>query len=460
MIDGLSFLDKDRIQLEDRNIALAQTDSITQLKEKALLYSANNKPEDATTYILKYVNATGDLSIINDHVFENIIYSEDYLNIKNRFRANLNPISILYLFAGFLGFFVFVVLMFKKEVDRVSTLLIGLFILFHSLFLLHFILYVINVEYQLPHSLYISTTFSFLYGPLLYFYFKRIIFDYKFRWIDSAHLIPSIFLFLYILPYYQLSGLEKFQIMFGQTNMLLPGGNVIVVGKIISLSIYAILVVKMYRNFASTNGSKLNKNKVLWQRNIIFIFAAYVISYVFYAGTITELIDFPGLMHLQMLVMVSLVFYVAYVSYVQPEVFKGKVVLANPSNLFKYTKSRLTPSYSTELKQTLLRLLDQEKIYKMNNLNLELLSERLGTNRHNASQVINEHFNMNFFELINSYRIKEALRILENDSNNSLNIIEVAYEVGFNNKVTFNKSFKKILSQTPTQYLNTLRAVS
>ena len=66
------------------------------------------------------------------------------------------------------------------------------------------------------------------------------------------------------------------------------------------------------------------------------------------------------------------------------------------------------------------------------------------------------HFNLNFFELINKYRINEALDILKNDTQKKLNIIDVAYEVGFNNKVTFNKSFKKILAQTTTQYLNAL----
>jgi AraC-like DNA-binding protein len=58
---------------------------------------------------------------------------------------------------------------------------------------------------------------------------------------------------------------------------------------------------------------------------------------------------------------------------------------------------------------------------------------------------------------MNKYRIAEALEILKDDSKD-LSIIQVAYEVGFNNKVTFNKSFKKHVSQTPSQYLLSLRA--
>ena len=88
---------------------------------------------------------------------------------------------------------------------------------------------------------------------------------------------------------------------------------------------------------------------------------------------------------------------------------------------------------------------------------MTILSERLGTSRHNTSQIINEHFNMNFFELINKYRIAEALEIIKEDSNNNLSMIDVAYEVGYNNKVTFNKSFKKYAFSTPTQFLKSLQ---
>ena len=59
---------------------------------------------------------------------------------------------------------------------------------------------------------------------------------------------------------------------------------------------------------------------------------------------------------------------------------------------------------------------------------------------------------MGFHELINKYRIEEAKKILHNDEQKNLNIIDIAYEVGYNNKVTFNKAFKKDTQLTPSQY--------
>jgi len=253
-----------------------------------------------------------------------------------------------------------------------------------------------------------------------------------------------------------MTGLEKFNVMFGQLGWLLPGANLIIIGKILSLSVYGFLVYDIYRkNTPKLNA--MNKMVVLWQRNIIAIFAVYTFSYVLYAGSITGLITYPPLLHIQIIVMVSLVFYVAYISYAQPEIFRGKVSIIDPSGLYKYKKSGLTPSFSSELKDKLVYLLDDEKIYRQSDINLEKLMHMMETTRHNASQVINEHFGLNFFELMNKYRIAEALEILKDDSN-KLSIIQVAYEVGFNNKVTFNKSFKKLVSQTPSQYLLSLRA--
>jgi YesN/AraC family two-component response regulator len=268
--------------------------------------------------------------------------------------------------------------------------------------------------------------------------------------------VPSLLLLLYILPFYGLSPLEKFNVMFNQSTLLLPGAYIIITVKILSLTVYAYLVFRIYNKYRSNN--ERDKYKNLWQRNIIALHITYTLAYIIYSGNITGILEYPILFHLQVMVMVSVVLYVSYITYIRPEVFEGKIALVDPINLFKYKKSGLTSAYSNELKETLLQLLTEEKIYKQNNLRLETLAQMLGTTRHNASQVINEHFNMNFFELINTYRINAAQEIFKNDTYNNLNIIEVAYEVGFNNKVTFNKSFKKHASLTPSQFIKAIQA--
>ena len=156
-------------------------------------------------------------------------------NFKNRHKLHFNLLSIFYLFAGFLGLFLFVMLNLKKGVNRKSTFLISLFVLLHSLFIIHLSLYLINCHYYFPHTLLLSTAFIFFYGPLIYFYFKITVTDYKLKWVNSLHLLPPLVLLGYIYPIYRLSAKEKFVILFNQEEILLSEVNYIVIGKIISL---------------------------------------------------------------------------------------------------------------------------------------------------------------------------------------------------------------------------------
>ena len=100
-----------------------------------------------------------------------------------------------------------------------------------------------------------------------------------------------------------------------------------------------------------------------------------------------------------------MVLYIGYSANIQPNVFNGVITYTN--GLFpKYKKSGLTTSLSIELKNHLEHLFKNEKIYKENDINLEMIAEKLNTTRHNASQVINEHFKVSFHELLISLELK------------------------------------------------------
>ncbi len=435
-----------------------QEDSITVFKNLAISHAREKNEAKSIEFIEKYLRSTGDLSIINAHLFEPISNTQSFKEIQEKYYPKVTLVSIILVCGAVLGFFVFILLNTKRDTDRIGNLLISLFVLFNALFILHVSLFNTNYHYYIPHSLLATTTFSFLYGPLLYFYFKRAVNDHKFKYYDIVHLIPSFVLLAYMLPLYGLTKLEKFNILIVGA-LELPGANAIIVFKILSLAFYAFLSIKIYREYRN-NPKKINKVKsyLKWQRNILFLFSVYTVSYIFYALSITDIIVWDLFYYFQVFVMVSTVVYVAYIAYEKPEIFKGNIKLIDPIDLFKYKKSGLTSSHSLELRDNLLHLLRDDKIYKENNVCLEVLAEKLETTRHNTSQVINEHFKMNFFELINEYRISEAAEILKNDKYNSLSIIQVAYEVGYNNKVSFNKSFKKKFAQTPSQYIKKYRA--
>ena len=186
---------------------------------------------------------------------------------------------------------------------------------------------------------------------------------------------------------------------------------------------------------------------------MVIIFIAYTFISVIPIIARSTGIQLKGFRVPIIILTVLTILYMSYVVYVQPKVFSKKFIFNEVDENIKYQKSGLTNNFSEELKTNLVSLLHEEKVFKQNNISLDILAEKLDTTRHNISQVINEHFDMNFFHLINKYRIAEAKEILKNDRNRNLNIIDVAYDVGFNNKVTFNKAFKAETNMTPTEYL-------
>ncbi len=81
------------------------------------------------------------------------------------------------------------------------------------------------------------------------------------------------------------------------------------------------------------------------------------------------------------------------------------------------------------------------------------LARSLSISNHDLSIILNNLMDSNFYQYINSkrvsYFIAHAHRIVQEDQN----ILNLAYESGFQSKSTFNKYFKMETGQSPTEFL-------
>ena len=102
----------------------------------------------------------------------------------------------------------------------------------------------------------------------------------------------------------------------------------------------------------------------------------------------------------------------------------------------------------------LIRYMKSQKPYLEPSLNLDKLAEKVSIPPHHLSQILNTCLNHNFFDFINSYRIKESERLLSEQDSYRKTILEILYETGFNSKSVFNTEFKKHTGMTPTQFKN------
>lgn len=123
-------------------------------------------------------------------------------------------------------------------------------------------------------------------------------------------------------------------------------------------------------------------------------------------------------------------------------------------NSVKYQKSSLGESQKDEILQKLETLMTRDYYYRNNLAALSDMADRVGESQHRVSQVINEKTGLNFYSWLAKYRIEEAKKILSGPDSMKLKIEEIAEMVGYNSKASFNKGFKTITGQTPSEYRN------
>jgi AraC-like DNA-binding protein len=99
----------------------------------------------------------------------------------------------------------------------------------------------------------------------------------------------------------------------------------------------------------------------------------------------------------------------------------------------------------------LLALMADERPWLEPELTLTELAQRLRTHPALLSKVINAGCGQNFNDFVNTYRVQEAQRKLADPRFGHYSLVGVALESGFNSKSTFNRVFKKLLGQAPSE---------
>lgn len=215
-------------------------------------------------------------------------------------------------------------------------------------------------------------------------------------------------------------------------------------------------IILLLRKFRSLNQSifKTNNDMLIILRNItihfLIIIAVFIASKLYY-GMRSDIGNY------------WIATYVSFMIYATSYQILNKSDYFNQPNSFldiplmKYRKSSLSDE-NKELILSKIRMELETKKYFANNLaSLSGLAKLINESSHHVSQVINEQMNMNFFEMLAQYRVDEAKKIIVADKNKKLTIEEIAEQVGYNSKSAFNNAFKKLTSQTPSDFRETLK---
>jgi len=184
-----------------------------------------------------------------------------------------------------------------------------------------------------------------------------------------------------------------------------------------------------------------------WLQFILFGFAfIWALDIVSFAARVAALSP-PPVLNSAVIVLLFIFANVAvFKGLKEPEVFNGS------EEMSKYRHSKLTRGEGEQYLRRLLLSMRADKPYLDPDLTIVKLGRRLAIPPRYLSQVINEFLRVNFHDFVNSYRVEEVKRFLQDGSNGKKSFLEILFEAGFSTKSAFNRAFKKHTGMTPSQY--------
>ena len=103
------------------------------------------------------------------------------------------------------------------------------------------------------------------------------------------------------------------------------------------------------------------------------------------------------------------------------------------------------------------RYMNGDRPYLRNGFSLIEMAEELDIPRHHLSACINEHYEVNFNDFVNEYRIRYLQEEIDPALWDRLTLEGIGREAGFNARSTFYKAFKKLTGMTPSEYREQLK---
>ena len=109
-----------------------------------------------------------------------------------------------------------------------------------------------------------------------------------------------------------------------------------------------------------------------------------------------------------------------------------------------------------EIKTKILEIMDTDPVICNSDFSIYKLAELVNSNQNYVSTIINESFGKNFKSFVNEYRIKNALKFLQQNYSKKYKIEYIAAMSGFESRNTFDHVFKENVGVTPSFFFNSL----
>lgn len=221
--------------------------------------------------------------------------------------------------------------------------------------------------------------------------------------------------------------------------------------KAIYLLVYILLSLRLFNHYKKKY--KLDYS-TFYQANFIWVKRMLIGAFiVICVDVFTFLIDYlydtdfdTGF--ITVIALIVIVFYLGNYGINQPFVF-----LSSPLEHDKESSKNVFSKKEIEtLKYKIENTLHYEKLYLNQELTLKKLANKAEISDKKLSFFLNQHLNTSFYDLINSYRIKEFKEKINLSEYEKYSLVGIAYTCGFNSKSSFYRIFKKETGISPAQF--------
>ncbi len=342
-----------------------------------------------------------------------------------------------------------------------------------------------------PKLIFLPELILFLYAPLFYFYVIQLLtIQVKItrKWV---HFVPFVLVLLVYTPYLIMER-EKFIDLIVCRELTVVFSGVFIFALLINGYYWFIckrIITKYKQQYSHLHSSEQN---LLYLNAVILIKGLCLVVWIFVclASIVGKVLELPNQAFVEKstdaiwLVFSIIPYFMGYFAMNQPQIFRIKqnddffkpiATIKTEQNVALFEqlheeeeidlvkegfKSEKIDDNILPLKAMVEEYMLLEKPYINSQLTLNQLAEKVEMNPVLLSKVINEGFQKNFFDFVNTFRIEEYKRMLVLPKYKNYTLLGVAFEVGFNSKSAFNRSFKKITNITPSDFYNEVMGIN
>ncbi len=358
------------------------------------------------------------------------------------------------IYFGFLqAVFLICIFLFSNKMRKMINPYLGILIVALFVGLSGRVIYLSGLFGQSYRIVSLSEIATLCFGASVFLFTRSSLYRQDFSPKDLVHYLPALSYFGLLTFYYLLPSSEVINARiksgeFGRAVLLFAG-----IGLSFNLYYYvrSILEFKRFQAFIKQEVSY----SISTQFFSYFLLSVGLCFAPWLAVWILNLLGFDKLERIvRPYIWISLafiIFFIAWYSIMAPEVFK----IAPAEVVKKYAQSKLSRQDLDRLKDQLERLMEDQKPFLNKKLLKQELAEMLGISNPELARLLNERIGMNFFEYINYHRIMEFVELAKTERAKEFTFFGLAQEAGFNSKSTFNKSFKKLMGTSPSDYFKT-----